>query len=435
MQAAQNIQGTPHAGNRWKDNLDTQLNQHGYVCNNIDKAFYTYHDNDTLMAMLSTTVDDFLLSSKTPQIRNDFFTFMHNAFDITTPGFQTQISFLSLRIYQSENGISLDQTQHIHTNILATWFPTTSTVKHHDTPINAHPTYEYELAQCKPLTLNELKQYEEKYHGAYNQTIGKLLHIQQWTRPDINYAISRLAVFSKSPTSMAFHALDHLMQYLYHHMHEPIFYPRKPIGQDEHITYHWSPHQQSTYTTKTTYVYHSDAAFANILPDRRSMQASAGLLNGVITSWTCNIQTSIAADSTEAETKAIFHVTKKACAFKHFVTSARFDEIINTPPHIYSDNAATIGLIQTNKLTYRSRHLDIPISFSHDQYALGYFTIDHISRKLNAADNSTKACTGPVHQRHWKFLRGYRFYPPTTSQHGQYLRTPSTALTVLDTGK
>ena len=117
------------------------------------------------------------------------------------------------------------------------------------------------------------------------------------------------------------------------------------------------------------------------------------------------------------------------------MTSAHFDEVINTPPHIYIDNTATIGLIQTNKLTHRSRHLDIPISFSHDRYMLGYFTVDHISRKLNAADSSTKACTGPVHQRHWEFLRGYRFYPPITSEHGKYLRTPSTALTVLATGK
>ena len=165
------------------------------------------------------------------------------------------------------------------------------------------------------------------------------------------------------------------------------------------------------------------------------MQANVGLLNGVITSWSCNIQSSIAADSTDAETKYIFHVAKKACTLKNFITSANFDETANTPPHVYVDNKATIGLIQTNKLTHRSRHLDIPIAFSHDRFTLGYFTLDHISRKLNAADSSTKACTGPVHQRHWDFLRGSRFYPPPTTPHGKYLRTSSTALTILDTGK
>lgn len=42
------------------------------------------------------------------------------------------------------------------------------------------------------------------------------------------------------------------------------------------------------------------------------MQANVGLLNGVVTSWTSNIQSSISADSTNAETKAIFHAIKRA---------------------------------------------------------------------------------------------------------------------------
>ncbi len=435
MQAAQNIQGTPHAGNRWKQNLDSQLTKHGYICNNVDKAFYTYHIQGQLAAMLSTTVEDFLLSFRTTSVQDDFFQFMGAAFDITTPGYQQELTFLSLHIFQSEHGISIDQTRHIYTNILSDWFPKDTNIKQYDNPINVHPTYEYELSMSPPLSPEELKCYENKCHGAYNQTIGKILHIQQWTRPDLNYAVSRLAVYSKSPTAMAFQALDYLMSYLHHHMHEPIFYSSKPIGPDELITYCWSKHQTSTYTTRSTYIYHNDADFANILPDRRSMQSSAGLLNGTITSWSTNIQTSIAADSTDAETKAIFHVSKRACALRNFITSAQLDKKLNIPPHIYVDNAATIGLIQTNKLTSRSRHLDIPIAFAHDRLTLGYYTIEHISRKLNAADSSTKPCTGPTHQRHWEFLRGYRFYPPVSTQHGTYLHTPANALRVLSTGK
>ena len=129
------------------------------------------------------------------------------------------------------------------------------------------------------------------------------------------------------------------------------FYPAKSIRQDKLVTYKWSKQQQSTYKTKSTYTYHVDAAFANILPDRRSIQSTVGLLNGAIVSWTSNIQSSITADSTDVETKAIFHVSKQACAVRNFITSAQFDPIINTPPHIYVDNQATIGLIRTNKLT------------------------------------------------------------------------------------
>ena len=164
MQAAQNIQGTPHAGNRWKKNLDSQLQKHGYTNNNVDKAFYTYHDQTELVAILSTIVDDFLLSFKGPSIRNEFFKFMQDAFDITTPGYRQQFTFLSLRIFQSESGISIDQTQHIYTNILSEWYDNPKITKKHDTPIKAHPTYEHDLAQCPPLTPTELQAYEQKYH-------------------------------------------------------------------------------------------------------------------------------------------------------------------------------------------------------------------------------------------------------------------------------
>ena len=219
MQAAQNIKGTPHAGNRWKNNLDGQLTRNGYTFNNVDRAFYTYHRDCELQAMLSTTVNDFLLSFKTTSIRDTFFKFMSDAFDITTPGYKQELKFLSLRIYQSKHGISMDQTQYIYTNILLEWFKDKDNIKQNEIPIKAHPTYKYSLSESEPLLQEDLKTYERTYNSAYNRKIGKLLQIQQWSHPDLNYAISRLAVYSKNSTVMAFQVLDHLMSYLYHHMH------------------------------------------------------------------------------------------------------------------------------------------------------------------------------------------------------------------------
>lgn len=130
------------------------------------QAAQNIHLDGHLIAMLSTTVDDFLLSFKDTSVRDEFFTFMGKAFDVTTPGYQQEINFLSLRIYLSEHGISLDQTNHIYTNILAEWFDNNPCVKRHNNPIKAHPTYEYDLAQSPPLQEDELEHYEKKYHSA-----------------------------------------------------------------------------------------------------------------------------------------------------------------------------------------------------------------------------------------------------------------------------
>ena len=114
-------------------------------------------------------------------------------------------------------------------NILKDYFPPGYKAKAIDTPLPAHPTYKHALATSSPLSLDDLRQYEGQYHGPYNITISKLLHIQQWSRLDLNYVISRLAVFLKAPTAIAFKALDHLMNYLLNHLHEPIFYPSSPL--------------------------------------------------------------------------------------------------------------------------------------------------------------------------------------------------------------
>lgn len=45
------------------------------------------------------------------------------------------------------------------------------------------------------------------------------------------------------------------------------------------------------------------------------------------------IQSSIAADLTDAEIRAVFHVRKKACTLRHFLNSGNFDTIMNKPTH------------------------------------------------------------------------------------------------------
>ena len=77
--------------------------------------------------------------------------------------------------------------------------------------------------------------YESRYHGLFNYTIGTLLHIPQWTRPNLNFALSRLACFTRAPNKLAFIALEHLMRYLYFHLHETILYPKKKARRHQNI--------------------------------------------------------------------------------------------------------------------------------------------------------------------------------------------------------
>ena len=226
LQAAQLIQGSPHAANRWQQNLHSQIQSFGFQRNNIDHSFYVKHDSiGEIEAMLSITVDDLLLSTKQSFLQDQFYKHLSAAFDITMPTNIQRLKFLSLTLFQSEYGTSIDQAHHIDSKILSHWFNNGHPTKIVNTPFPFDSELEKNLAQSPPLEGSDLNMYETCYHGQFNHTIGQLLHIQQWTRPDISYAISRLASFSRNPNKPAFLALEHLMQYLHTHKHEPIFYP------------------------------------------------------------------------------------------------------------------------------------------------------------------------------------------------------------------
>ena len=211
MQAAQLIQGSPQAANRWQENLSIKITSMGFVRNNVDHSFYVQYDQlNEIIAMLSITVDDLLLIYKNKDTQQLFYEKLSSAFDITTPSNVTRMKFQSLHIYQSPHGTSIDQTKHIN-QILATWFDNGHHTRVVNSPFPTDSTFEMDLSQSPPLEGSELESYETRFHGAFNYIIGKLLHIQQWTQPDINYAVTRLASFTQNPNKQAFLALEHLM--------------------------------------------------------------------------------------------------------------------------------------------------------------------------------------------------------------------------------
>ena len=77
--------------------------------------------------------------------------------------------------------------------------------------------------------------YGSYFHGPFNDTNGKLLHIQQWTYPDIAFSSTHLRSYSKNPNKPAFLAVEKMLQYLYTNSHHPIFYPQTPKGPNQSI--------------------------------------------------------------------------------------------------------------------------------------------------------------------------------------------------------
>ncbi len=144
------------------------------------------------------------------------------------------------------------------------------------------------------------------------------------------------------------------MRYIHSHLHQPIFYPKQTIDGNEQIGYKYSSKQSHQYSLSLYPTYFSDSSFGNILPTRRSMQSNCCVLNGAIISSSTNIQTTIAADSTNAEIRSINSTVKKIISFSHFLTSSSFHDLTPHPVTLYADNRASMNIILQNKILPRS---------------------------------------------------------------------------------
>ena len=105
------------------------------------------------------------------------------------------------------------------------------------------------------------------------------------------------------------------------------------------------------------------------------------------------------------------------------------------PVTLFAYNKPSINIILQNKISPRSRHLDIPVTFSYEKLQQKYFSLHHMNTKLNAIDISTKATSGPTVTRHWTFLRGTRNHPPSHTSHHHYLHSSNEAVATLNSNK
>jgi hypothetical protein len=288
IQCLRAIQGTKDAGNRWYALLCKTVLDLGLLHTTIHHGVFTWNYNNKPSILILET-DDILMASKsiTPflHLQASLSTF----FDLTISQGST-LKFLSIHIIQSPCGVSFDQTKHIKSQILDSYFKNTSStsIPHKAYPFPLEGHFEQLLFEAPPLTDIDLQCVEEKYGTSFNHQVGKLMHITTISRPDLSYACMRFSGYMACPNEPIFSALHHCLCYLYHHPHLPIMYPNKwistsggsmhPFWSKGHAEY-LSPDFGDDLTAFT------DADHAHCLHTHHSVLVYFILHNSVIVSW------------------------------------------------------------------------------------------------------------------------------------------------------
>lgn len=221
------------------------------------------------------------------------------------------------------------------------------------TPLATHP----------PLTL----------HGdllddptEYRQLIGSLQYLSL-TRPDVAFAVNKLAQYMQRPTDQHMQALHRLLRYLSGTSKMGL-----TIHKDSPLTLH----------------AYSDADWARDRDDYISTTAYIVYLGRNAISWTSRKQRTRARSSTEAEYRAVANATAEILWVKNL-----FKELatkISLAPVVYCDNAGATYVSANPVFHSKMKHLALDYHFVRENVQSGELRVVYISTNDQLADALTK---------------------------------------------
>lgn len=279
-----------------------------------------------------------------------------------------------------------------------------------------------------------MKLLEKEFGYKFSSLYGALLHISSSSRPDLANAMNRLGIFQAGPNRLAFESLHRCLRYLRTHPNVPLMYTRKPFTIESRFQSHYSKSSETT-SLKVPHCLcgHVDSSFAPFKENRHSVTGCIETLGSTAISWKTTKQISCTTSATEAETRAYYfeanRIKKCRILLEQLVFYLRdatpilpnFEVNFNSPTPIFEDNKGTRDMFAAQQVTSNLKHIEIPLSYVHEQHENQAITCLPCSSKNMFADTMTKQETGTKHIAARNWYVGKQFYPPVNSKHYELL--------------
>lgn len=214
----------------------------------------------------------------------------------------------------------------------------------------------------------------------FKSIIGSLLYIANRSRPDIAFAVNRLAQFSEDPSILHMKNAYRVLNYLYN---------------SADLVLHFVAEGQKS---ELPLVAISDSDFAGDPDNSNSTTGTVVKYCGNLVMWRAVKQESPAIHSTESELYAA-----TMCYMDCKFVCKLLDEILptekRTPLPLYCDNKSTVEAIVEDKFDKRLRHVDSKWNALVHHQKKKEVEMRHIPGLDNPADILTKALSGDDHKR------------------------------------
>ena len=361
-QLIKTLYGLKQASREWNLELDRKLRKRGYTRLRSDSCVYMWRDDDDFV-ILAVWVDDMLIFATTEELKNKAIADVENEWEITDIGVPTKIVGIELMI--SPDAISISSSSYINSILTKEGLDKSNAVS---TPLDPNITLVPNPEGTDGNRSND-----------YARVLGELQYIANATRPDITYAVNRLASYTSNPSIQHYTALKRILRYL-------------SGTRDYCITYRALPEKIDFFSG------YADAAYANA-EQNRSVTGYVFIAGDGAITWSSKKQISTALSSVQAEYIALSEASREACWLRNLYTELGWLKE-DMPTVIKGDNDGSIAMAKNPKFHKRTKHIAVRWHWIRELVQEGTVDIDTCRDPDQTADILTKALSRQKHLKH-----------------------------------
>lgn len=335
----------------WNTALDQLLKEIGFVQSESDPCIYRESSGE--LFLLGVYVDDIVMASKSQARLKEVKKSLAKRFDIKDLG--KLHHFLGMKIIQDEATGKVWVGQQAYTESLLRKFGMED-AKPVATPVDT---------STKLVKGKESDECADQQQ--YQSAVGSLLYLAMATRPDITFAVSKVAKFCTMPTKQHWTAVKRILRYL-------------RSTADYGLVF--TPHSSGDC------VGYSDADWGGDLDDRKSTSGYLFQIGGGAVSWRSKKQTCVALSTAEAEYVALASAAQEAMWMRQL--TALLGDRPQEAVTVFEDNQSAICMTKNPQFHGRSKHISIKYHFIRDQVDKGSVKLQYCPTEDMVADMLTK---------------------------------------------
>ena len=308
-----------------------------------------------------------------------------------------------INIVQTKDYIKIDVHSYIEKFCLKyedTWLSKVPITENRPTPLPTDPNWIKKFnSAIGPSESKAQQDLATKMQIKYKSGVGELIWAMTTCRPNIAFTSVKLSQSNSAPAEHHYHGLKHSIRYLYATRNDGIYFwrtqsrPELPDGALPTIN---SNPQDLLLDDRPdhdaiTAVAYGDSDWATCVKTRRSFSGICIQLAGGKIAYKTKFQPTVALSSTEAEFMAATDVGRMCLYVRSILWDLDIPQEAATVA--YEDNDGCMAMANAQKLTSRTRHIDIKYFALCEWVEQDLILLEQIDTSINIADHLTNIIT------------------------------------------